>query len=356
LSPQTGRTIISFLGSNYLLASYPNGTDPNASYNSSRSSLFSTSLTAGTYDVTLVGWDGYLDRDTTDPLLIGVNYQNNEKYFLRLYNGSTTVADTNSTTDLTDWVDEATYNGKVNDNLVLSSDVNYVQGIHPWYPGVSTYWESNSLLPICAAFDNQAPPSASGTISGVGCTIAEGGDDCSGTLSWNIENATSPSVENLSTASVVSTNASGTNAAVTIPYGVNTYAIKSGTSTITTTNLLAACASSTTWNGTVCAPDAPELVPPVLDIEVDKNFIRKGGKTNIDFTVNANHNTTCTITGVQDTPIVFSHNAATSSAVYPYTTKSLNATQKIAMTCTASGLDDETIEGRVNVIPSFEEF
>jgi hypothetical protein len=160
----------------------------------------------------------------------------------------------------------------------------------------------------------------------------------------------------LSSSTTVSSNASGTNVSVTMPYGMNTYAIRSGTTTITTTNLLAACIASTTWNGTTCAPTVPSVTPPSLGIDVEKNFVRRGGKSNVDFTVNSSANTTCTITGVQTTPIVFNHSGATSSAVYSYTTRVLNASQKIVMNCVTTGIDDTSIEGRVNVIPSLQEY
>ncbi len=338
LTSQPGRTIVDFYPSTWLLS----GNDTRY-YRPKVATLISP----GTYDITAVGFDGGLGR--SDP---SFDYQTKERFWLRLYNGTTIISTTSATTDLAERVEYAWFNGVIENDYEITTTIDYVQPSHFAYKDSS----SHSLIPVCAAFDTIPPPTASGTISGVGCNIEEGGDDCSGTLSWNIENAASPSVENLSTASVVSTNASGTSTAITIPYGMNTYAIRNGTSTITTASLLASCAASTTWNGTICAPTAPPVVTPTVDIDIEKNFVRRGGKTSVDFTVNSNSTTTCTIIGVQTTPIIFTHNASSSSAVYGYTTKVLNASQEIQMTCVVSGVDDAVVDGRINVIPSVQEF
>lgn len=349
LSSQAGRIIVDFYPAPYLLATTSSGVDLTST------SKIVTNIPAGTYDITAVAWDGYLNRTSPPSGQPGGDYQFNEQYYVKLYNGSTVIGTTASTDDLPYDIDYATFNEKIEDDYVITSDVDYIQAVHSFYPA-DVNWRSNSVVPVCVAFDGIPLPSATGTITGNGCSIAEGASTCSGSVSWSIQNATSPEVRNLTTDTLISSSANGTNTSITLPYGVSTMSIRSGTSTITTTSLLADCLASTTWNGSTCAPSAPVITPPTLDIDVIKNFVRRGGKTNINFTITSDHDTECTISGVHSTPIVFTHNAATSSAVYAYTTRALSATQKINMTCVASGVDDAVVEGRINVVPSFEEF
>jgi hypothetical protein len=89
-----------------------------------------TNIPAGTYDITAVAYDGDLTRYDINE----ADYQFNEQYYLRLYNDNTVIGISSSTPDLPYDVNIAIFNGKINDDYVLTSDINYVQTVHPFYP------------------------------------------------------------------------------------------------------------------------------------------------------------------------------------------------------------------------------
>lgn len=103
---------------------------------------YSTSISAGIYDVTIVTWDSHSSKPYT---------QINERVFVGLRNSSGgQFATTNITDDLPDLDDWLTQ--KVNTNLVISEDVASVMAYHADYPNNA----SSSIYPICVAFDLQA--------------------------------------------------------------------------------------------------------------------------------------------------------------------------------------------------------
>ncbi len=110
----------------------------------SRTDIEDVTLAAGDYKITLVSWDGYNGRQNVT--------QPNERYFVRLFNGNSTVADTGSIRDVTDRVREATMTEVVNNTLSVSQTITDIQAIHTVYPDNSS---PNSLNPICAKFEKQ---------------------------------------------------------------------------------------------------------------------------------------------------------------------------------------------------------
>jgi uncharacterized repeat protein (TIGR01451 family) len=110
----------------------------------SRTAVENVNLAAGEYKITLVSWDGYNGRENVT--------QPNERYFVRLFNGSNRVTDTGSIRDVTDRVREATMTEVVNNTLNVAQSVNAIQAIHTVYPDNSS---PNSLNPICAKFEKQ---------------------------------------------------------------------------------------------------------------------------------------------------------------------------------------------------------
>jgi hypothetical protein len=100
----------------------------------------SISLPAGHYRVSLMSYDGYLGRY--------IVMQPGEQYFAKFYNGITLVAQSNSLSDLADYVNYTNRVETVNDPLFLDQGVDSVVAYHTQYPG-----SVNSLQPICAAFD-----------------------------------------------------------------------------------------------------------------------------------------------------------------------------------------------------------
>ncbi|MCH8889254.1 DUF5011 domain-containing protein [Patescibacteria group bacterium] len=114
----------------------------------------STSLPAGSYEVSLMAWDGYTNRVNTS--------QPKETYFARLGFNGASVVDSSPTSDLTDNVVEATFSGVVDSSLVLPTIVNEVTAYHEVYPDTSN---ANSVVPICASFKLLEEPEEKFTIS-----------------------------------------------------------------------------------------------------------------------------------------------------------------------------------------------
>ncbi|MEM9336658.1 MAG: hypothetical protein AAGA35_02280 [Patescibacteria group bacterium] len=132
LLPEDGRIIIDFADERIR---------SNQDEANSRTSIVDVNVPAGTYDVTLVGWDGYIGRENVT--------QPNERYVLGLVTPSGTVT-TNSHSDIPDRVREALVNEQVQTGFVLNEAATGAQGIHAVFPDTSS---PNSLQPICGALD-----------------------------------------------------------------------------------------------------------------------------------------------------------------------------------------------------------
>ncbi len=77
------------------------------------------SISAGTYDITLVSYDGYSSRITATPQL-------DERWFIILENGGTEVARTSAIDDLADNVSAVTLTQQVDNNFNIVSDVDSI--------------------------------------------------------------------------------------------------------------------------------------------------------------------------------------------------------------------------------------
>ncbi|KKT66981.1 MAG: MshQ-like protein, partial [Candidatus Curtissbacteria bacterium GW2011_GWC1_44_33] len=137
LTPQSGRIIISF-------EPYQVIGSPDYAPHTTGPYSFSSPLTTGKYDVTLVSYDSH-----TGPGGSGDQNQPNEKYYLKLLNqGNNLITSTNSTTDIPNNQDFVTT--LVNTNLQIPSNLYSVEAWHKAYIDNSSY---NNMYPICAAFD-----------------------------------------------------------------------------------------------------------------------------------------------------------------------------------------------------------
>jgi len=174
LADREGRVIIDFGSDKRLLSS---GTEDRAI-----DGPISTSLSAGTYDITLVAWDGYIGRETIS--------QPNEKYFVRLENGSGFSFDTDATLDLQDKVREAIISTDVEEGLTLDEAITKVSAVHAVYPDKSN---PNSVMPICAAFDREPDPEPPVCTMSIEPGEIEKGD--SAILSWTSVNVVSATID-----------------------------------------------------------------------------------------------------------------------------------------------------------------
>ena len=133
IEPKEGRILIDF-GASGILA---NSTESNAT-----KGPFSTSIPAGTYDVTFGSFDGHLVDHPGQ-------FQPNESWYLKLKDSlGALILNTNAISDLPDDQDYLTE--KVHTNLVLNEDVFSVTAFHDVYPSTTN---PNSITPLCAAFD-----------------------------------------------------------------------------------------------------------------------------------------------------------------------------------------------------------
>lgn len=111
--------------------------------------------------------------------------------------------------------------------------------------GSNATWNGTS----CVSSD----PAPTATIEGVGCEIATGENTCVANIDWNIANAATPSVRNVTTNTIYSYNATGNDEPRTIVYGTNVIAAFNAASILDTTAVTGFCESGSQWNGTVCA-------------------------------------------------------------------------------------------------------
>jgi hypothetical protein len=112
----------------------------NGSKDEATSNPYYVDLTAGTYKVRSFSWDGYIGRDS--------DHEAKEQWYAILYSDETKVAHTSATTDLDDWVIEASVHETLNTDLVLHADVNKMYAKHAAYHTD----ERNSVQPVCIAF------------------------------------------------------------------------------------------------------------------------------------------------------------------------------------------------------------
>lgn len=98
-------------------------------------------------------------------------------------------------------------------------------------------------------------PHPAATLTGGGCYIAAEESTCVSSLNWSIENATVPSVRNVTTNTLYSYDTTGINESRTITHGVNVVAAYEAATSLATAPVVGSCVSGTSWNGSVCATD-----------------------------------------------------------------------------------------------------
>src|SRR3989344_4178629 len=131
LTPKDGRTIVN-LGSGSIISS--------GTLSAATKGPVSVSISAGTYDISLVSYDNHLTKLT--------QVQPNESWFLVLKdNLGLTIATTSAISDLES--NEEYKEEKVETNLVLASSTASITAIHAAFSDINP----NSITPLCVAFD-----------------------------------------------------------------------------------------------------------------------------------------------------------------------------------------------------------
>jgi hypothetical protein len=105
---------------------------------------------------------------------------------------------------------------------------------------------------------------ATASISATSCTIPLGASSCDGSLTWNIQNAQSPSVYNQTNGVQYSTSPTGTNVPVTFVYGTNNVTARDVSTVIQSINVSITCAGVGAWDAAVgqCVDPRPNLNQP----------------------------------------------------------------------------------------------
>ena len=127
----------------------------------SQTDIVPMTVNPGTYDITLVSWDGYNNR------VLEEHSQPNEQWQLQFMNGDSVVGESGIIGDLEDMLREVTKIEKVNTDYILTSAVTGLRAIHPFYPD-EVY--ANSLYPICAAIDEKTVGVSTVVASKIVCT------------------------------------------------------------------------------------------------------------------------------------------------------------------------------------------
>jgi len=211
---------------------------------------------------------------------------------------------------------------------------------------------------ICAPATPPPPPT--GTISVTDCQIPVGAGSCVGTVTWNINNPTSPNVHNSSNNTTPYVVASGVSQPITLTHGVNSVMARNNTNTLDTDVVNVACAAGSNWNGSVCDAVPPPPPEPSISLLLSRELIRSGETVNVTVDVEAEYTAQCTIYGVTGTPIVFTHNGTPADPISSdvYTSRPLSAAQVVTVTCVptpANGAASNTATSRVDVVPVVQE-
>ena len=137
----------------------------------------------------------------------------------------------------------------------------------PMTPGTYTmeFWPVTSapsyttVVAAAGTYEYTVAIPPTGTVSGTGCTIPDGASACNGLLTWDIQNPTSPRVENVDSGVTYSLNAAGTDVSVPLVQGSNLIKVKDNKTILDSMTLTASCSGSATWDGSICAVTPPPV-------------------------------------------------------------------------------------------------
>ena len=108
-----------------------------------KSESVNINIPSGSYKVSIFSYDGYEGRETAVP-------QFKESWVAVLNNDGNEIIRSSPIDDLEDYVQSATKNQVVNEDLTIDEDIDSVFALNVGYPDESN---PNSVYPVCAAFD-----------------------------------------------------------------------------------------------------------------------------------------------------------------------------------------------------------
>jgi hypothetical protein len=158
-----------------------------------------------------------------------------------------------------------------------------------------------------------------------------------------------------------STNSSGNSESVVLLYGINAVSVRDGAVSQEETPFVN-CATGN-WNPVADMCDnnlLPAATPPapIINIVLGKSLVRSGGSTDVSIEVIAPYSASCTVFGLENSPILFNHLGTAALPNLPArteVTKKLTGAQMVTVTCVPEpvidGVSSATAEARINVVP-----
>ena len=139
--------------------------------------------------------------------------------------------------------------------------------------------------------------SSTGTLTASGCIIAVGNNSCDTTLIWDtlnpLDGVTSVVKTPTPSGSTVATANSSTGTPYVVPYNSRTFVLVHNGVTLASSTPISACAQKTTWNGSICELNAPEI----NSFTADPSTIFEGKSSNLTWESDPDLVTSCTGTG-----------------------------------------------------------
>ena len=187
----------------------------------------------------------------------------------------------------------------------------------------------------------------SGTFTATSCVIPFNASSCNSTLNWTANNFLgTPALKQGST--VISNAVSGTMVRAVNPDDHNFSLQDTGSAFRIDRDPLAQCMTGSVWAGGKCIP------LPIITIDAD-SVVQHGDSADMDISIKADYDATCTIN--DGTIQTLSHSASPTTVDYSVTTRNLDSTQIVVVTCEHDTypvvVDSEEV--RIEVIPTYQE-
>ncbi len=201
------------------------------------------------------------------------------------------------------------------------------------------------------------PPS--GILNATPCTIPAGNTSCSSSVSWTTSNFGGAVSVRQGGEFSNSPSSPGTPRQISPDNKNFTLVDTSGPTTVASLDATVTCAVGSTWTSGSCVSNvvAPTAAPDVT-ISADPALIRSGNISTVVVVIDSTYRVTCTITGANNTPNIWTHTGIPSTVSYPITTKPLTSTQVVPIQCVYTDYPLSPIssdEVRIKVIPIVQE-
>ena len=121
-----------------------------------------------------------------------------------------------------------------------------------------------------------APTPATGSITATNCAVPDGANACNSTVSWTTDKAVSPRVTVGGVSVSTLANSGATPSSFSVPLGITAIAVADGTTVLDTTDVVAACGTSSAEVNGICQPTAwwpPAVIHPIGEKVIGLNIL-----------------------------------------------------------------------------------